>query len=282
MCMLMKMNFDLPITDNVNVNLRKSPHVLVSGVTGSAKSTALMGINLRAMTSKSNFNDVIGMCALSYFIDPKRSDLSHLRNCLINGEKRVVTTPSMAAKLLRILVENMEQRYSYFYGRFGLDFSSANDEGKAFRPILITIDELSALLIDKKNCSDILSYLAKLILLGRQAGFFVLTGIQRPESSVFPRQISLEYNTRILLKASSADNDTLRMLFPMIDPKQIPRTKGGPGNGLIYEEGQGWLIPRPIQLPNYFSLNIPKVINQIEKNIDTNWFIDESSYWKNI
>lgn len=278
----MKMSFDLPIAPSVSINLRKSPHVLVSGVTGSAKSTALMGINLRAMTSKTTVKNALGMCALTYFIDPKRSDLSHLRSVLVNGEKRVVTTPSMAAKMLRILVENMEKRYQFFNGRFGLDFANADEAGRVFRPVLVTIDELSALLLDKKNRAEILSYLTKLILLGRQAGFFVLTGIQRPESSVFPRQISLEYNTRILLKANSADNDTLRMLFPMVDPKELPMTTGGPGNGLIYEEGQGWLIPRPIQLPNYFSLDIPKVIRRIESRINVDWFIDESSYWKTI
>ena len=135
---------------NILLDIRKSPHILVSGITGSAKSTVLMGLNLHFMTSKAI------------------------------GDKRVVSTPTMAANLLRILVNNMEARYAFFHGEFGKDFSAFKKDVKIFRPIIITIDELSALLLDAKNRSEILNYITKLVLLGRQAGFFVITGIQRP------------------------------------------------------------------------------------------------------
>lgn len=276
------MNFNIPITESNDLDIRKSPHILVSGITGSAKSTVLMGLNLHFMTSKTANDSMVGMSAKTFFIDPKRSDISHLSDYLVNGDKRVVSTPTMAAKLLRVLVANMEARYTYFHGEFGKDFSSFKKDGKIFRPVFVTIDELSALLLETKTRAEILNRLTKLVLLGRQSGFFVITGIQRPESSVFPRQISLEYNTRILLKANSADNDTLRMLFPMIEPKKLPQTIGGPGNGLIYQEGLDWLVPRPIQFPDYFKLDIPELVQQIENNINPDLFIDESDYWQTI
>ena len=72
------------------------------------------------------------------------------------------------------------------------------------------------------------------------------------------------------------------MLFPMTEPKKLPQTTGGPGNGLIYQEGLNWLVPRPIQFPNYFKLNIPRLVRHIEENIDLDLFIDESEYWQTI
>lgn len=273
------MNFKINLTPDASFDLRKSPHILVSGVTGSAKSTALMGINLRAMTSK-DVAEERGPCALSFFIDPKNAEFSRLDNYLENGGKRVVTTSTMAAKLLRITCKNMEARYRHLNADFGGDFSSVIRDGKVYRPVLVTIDELASLLLDKKTRDEILGYMAKLLLLGRQAGFFLCLGMQRPDATSFPRQLSLECNTRILMRPNSADNDSKRMLYPFVDPKQLPITADYIGNGLIFAEGNGWQVPHPFVLPNYMALDIPSVIQRIERNIDPNWFIDESDYWQ--
>lgn len=60
------MNFKISITPDATFDMRKSPHILVSGVTGSAKSTALMGINLRAMTSKGTVEERGHVCSRFY------------------------------------------------------------------------------------------------------------------------------------------------------------------------------------------------------------------------
>ncbi len=273
------MNFKISITPDATFDMRKSPHILVSGVTGSAKSTALMGINLRAMTSKGTVEER-GPCVLSFFIDPKMLNLVVLNEFLDNGNKRVVTTSTMAAKLLRITCENMESRYRYMNANFGGDFSTVIRDGKVYRTVLITIDELASLLLDKKTRDEILSYMAKLLLLGRQAGFFLCLGMQRPDATSFPRQLSLECNTRILMRPNSADNDSKRMLYPFVDPKQLPITADYIGNGLIFAEGNDWQVPHPFVLPNYMALDIPNVIRHIESNINPNWFIDETDYWQ--
>ena len=273
------MNFNINFSPDTSFDMRKSPHILVSGVTGSAKSTVLMGINLRAMTSK-GIAEKRGPCALSFFVDPKNAEFSRLDKYLENGNKRVVTTSTMAAKLLRVTCENMEARYRHLNADFGSDFSTVIRDGKVYRPVLVTIDELASLLLDKKTRDEILSYMAKLLLLGRQAGFFLCLGMQRPDATSFPRQLSLECNTRILMRPNSADNDSKRMLYPFVDPKQLPITADYVGNGLIFAEGNGWQVPHPFVLPNYMALDIPSVIQRIESNIDPNLFIDESDYWQ--
>lgn len=273
------MNFNINIAPDTCFDLRKSPHILASGVTGSAKSTALMGINLRAMTGKGTVEER-GPCALSFFVDPKNAEFSRLDEYLENGDKRVVTTSTMAAKLLRVTCSNMEARYRHLNADFGGDFSSVIRDGKVYRPVLVTIDELASLLLDKKTRDEILGYMAKLLLLGRQAGFFLCLGMQRPDATSFPRQLSLECNTRILMRPNSADNDSKRMLYPFVDPKQLPITADYIGNGLIFAEGNGWQVPHPFVLPNYMGLDIPNVIQRIERNIDPDWFIDETDYWQ--
>ena len=82
------------------------------------------------------------------------------------------------------------------------------------------------------------------------------------------------------MRPNSADNDSKRMLYPFVDPKQLPITADYIGNGLIFAEGNGWQVPHPFVLPNYMALDIPSVIQRIERNIDPNWFIDESDYWQ--
>lgn len=273
------MNFNIELSKEAEFSLRKAPHILISGVTGSAKSTALMGINLRAMSSKSK-KEKRGPCALTFFIDPKNAEFSRLNPFFQSNYTRSVTTSTQAAKLLRICCENMLNRYKHLNAKFGGDFATVNRDGKVYRPVLITIDELASLLLEKKTRDEILGYMAQLLLLGRQAGFFLCIGIQRPDATSFPRQLSLECNTRILMRPNSADNDSKRMLYPFIDPKQLPITGDDVGNGLIFAEGNGWQVPRPFLLPNYMSLDIPKVVGQIEQSIDPDWFIDESSYWE--
>ena len=109
-------------------------------------------------------------------------------------------------------------------------------------------------------------------------------GIQRPSADILPRDTSLQFNTSILLAPNSVDNDTKRMLFPMTDVKSLPIVEANEegnarGTGLIYEEGLGWIVPRPIYLPNISHLNIPSIVSRIEREINPSWFIKED-YWQ--
>ena len=271
---------------NQILDWKKSPHLLLSGVTGSAKTSALLLASLSSMTSKGIIPGKRGMTAKVYFADGKGA----LRSFL---DTKVAVTPAQLAKLLRISVENMKARYQNFNGDFGMDASDYIDGlGRSIRPVIISIDELGIFLNDPKTRGEILHYLFELLVGARQASIYVspqlghkvIVGIQRPSAEILPRDTSLQFNTRILMAPNAADNDTKRMLFPMTDVKALPIVEANAegnarGTGLIYEEGLDWIVPRPIYLPDISNLNIPSIVTRIDNEVDPNWFIKED-YWQ--
>ena len=51
------------------LNWQRSPHLLLSGVTGSSKSSALLLASLSSMSPKSSLGEQRGMSAKAYFAD---------------------------------------------------------------------------------------------------------------------------------------------------------------------------------------------------------------------
>lgn len=63
------------------VDWKASPHLLISGVTGSTKTNTIEDVLLSTMSAKSRLNaQELGMCAKAYVIDGKGSDLASLKH----------------------------------------------------------------------------------------------------------------------------------------------------------------------------------------------------------
>ncbi|WP_153052092.1 FtsK/SpoIIIE domain-containing protein, partial [Streptococcus suis] len=77
----------------------KCPHILVSGGTGSGKSVFITFLILELLKRQSTV----------YIADPKNSDLGSLSHYF--GEKYVATTPNNIARIVRLVVEEMQGRY---------------------------------------------------------------------------------------------------------------------------------------------------------------------------
>ena len=76
---------------------------------------------------------------------------------------------------------------------------------------------------------------------------------------------------------NGADIDTKRMLFPMVDAKGLPLTDNVKGSALFYKNG--YIMPKPVYFPNMATIDIPSVIDRIQKEVNPNWFIKED-YWE--
>lgn len=158
----------IKLTSNCVIDWKSSPHMLVSGVTGSTKTNTLEDVLLSSMSSKSRLNNQkVGMCAKAYLIDGKGADLASLR-----GLKPAVT-PNEAARTLRVLVQNMHKRYAHFSGDFGKVAGDYLINNRSVRPVVIVIDELAVLLNDPKIKAEILRYLFELLVAARQASIYV-------------------------------------------------------------------------------------------------------------
>lgn len=285
----MRMNFNLSLNDEVTINNRTSPHLICSGVTGSGKTGVILLAMLKSMSCKvqdrsspcfGNYSfsaaGEIGMCADAYVIDGKGGDLTQLP---LPPDHIAITSPQ-AAGLLRRMVSNMHERYSRYKAGFGQDLVSYEFDGRRVRPIIIVIDELAVLLNDSTTGAEIKSYLSTLLNASRMANMYIYIGIQRPSAEVITRDTTLQLGTRILLLDTVADSNTLKMLFPMVDPEMLPMSDGRRGSGLIYVEGQEYATARPIHFPNVYDLDVIKVVENIRREIKLNEFVDESEYWK--
>ena len=160
------------------IDWKSSPHMLVSGVTGSTKTNTLEDVLLSVMSNKSRLEgQQEGMAAKVYLIDGKEADLASLK--MLNP----AVTSNQAARTLRILVQNMHKRYSHFSGQFG---KTANDyivDGKRVRDAVIIIDELAVLLNDQKLRSEIQRHLFELLIAARQASIYVSPPLGAKNSS---------------------------------------------------------------------------------------------------
>lgn len=268
------------LTPNCIIDWKTSPHMLVSGVTGSAKTNTLEDVLLSVISSKSRVDiKSQGMCAKVYIIDGKGADLGSLK--MLNP----AVTPNQTARMLRILTKNMHKRYEHFSGMFGKTASDYFYNGKRVRDVVVIIDELAVLLNEPKLRSEIQRYLFELLIAARQASIYVspfgairvVVGIQRPSAEILPRDITLQFNNRFLMAANGADSDTKRMLFPMSDVKGLPLTENIKGSALFYKNG--FMMPKPVYFPDMSTINIPRTIARIQGEVNPNWFVNED-YWE--
>lgn len=264
---IMTSNFLIKLDRATSFSLKGSGGLLIVGRSGSGKTNTTTYIMLKAMSQCD--------CGL-YVVDAKRADMYGLHQFLKNGEKLVASTTNQIARLLRIINENMSARYEHFTnGKWGQDFSEYR-----FRPYLLVIDEVSAMLAEAgKNKKEIMGELRQIILRGRQAGIFTLISGQRIDATILDRDITLQLGTRIVM--GQADAETYRMAYPMVnDIKALPLVPNKPGYGLIYSDGQEISNPTPFVSPNMFNIDVPTVITRLEDNYNSSKYVDESSYWK--
>ena len=153
------------------IDWQTNPHLLISGRTGSQKTTALENIMLHCMSNKpgSKNNSNMGMSAKLYLIDGKGSDLSTLRD-----EVPVAVTPNETARMLRTVCVDMHKRYENYSGDFGKTAADyVDDHGRHIRQVVIVVDELAVLLNESKTRSEIQKYLFELLVAARQASIYV-------------------------------------------------------------------------------------------------------------
>ncbi|MBP2057307.1 DNA segregation ATPase FtsK/SpoIIIE-like protein [Lactobacillus colini] len=157
------MTFKICLSSNCEISVKASPHILISGVTGSTKTNTIFDILLSSLSTQR------GIGARAYVIDGKGSDLASLKKFL-----PVAITPSQAAGMLRVLTKDMRRRYENFSGEFGKTAADYMDEdGRSVQQVVVVIDELAVLLRDPKIKGEIQRYLFELLVAARQASIYV-------------------------------------------------------------------------------------------------------------
>ena len=186
---------------NVYADLKKMPHLLVAGTTGSGKSVCLNTI-IMSMLYRSTPDEVKLM-----MIDPKRGVEMAKYNGLPNLIIPVVIEPAKAAGALQWAVSEMITRYKQFNQYGSKDLESYNDkllrEGKKpLHKLVIVIDEFADLMmISSKEVEDAVCRIAQL---GRASGIHLIIATQSPRADIFTGLIKANVPSRIALTVGNA------------------------------------------------------------------------------
>jgi DNA segregation ATPase FtsK/SpoIIIE, S-DNA-T family len=199
----------------VVADLKKMPHLLIAGATGSGKSVCVNAI-VTSLLCRLNPKDL-----RLVMIDPKMLELTGY-NGIPHLLMPVVTESRLAAKALRFMVVEMQRRYQRLARRGVRDIESYNEsltqhagltpevpEDEGHLPyVVVIVDELADLMLTLGN--EIEDPIARLAQMARAVGIHLVVATQRPSVDVITGMIKANFPSRIAFQvASKVDSRTI-------------------------------------------------------------------------
>jgi S-DNA-T family DNA segregation ATPase FtsK/SpoIIIE len=178
-------------------DLTQMPHLLVAGATGSGKSVCINTI-ITSILYKATPEEVKFI-----LIDPKKVELIAYKG-LPHLFAPVVTDPKKASSVLKLVVEEMENRYELFSesGTRGItSYNKSVGPEERLPYIVVVIDELSDLMM--VAASEVEDNICRLAQMARAAGIHLVIATQRPSVDVITGLIKANIPSRISFAVSS-------------------------------------------------------------------------------
>ena len=250
-------------------DLKKLPHLLIAGTTGSGKSVGINSMILSLLYKNSPDNLRLVM------IDPKMLEFS-MYNDIPHLLTPVITKAADAINALANMVSEMERRYTLMSKTKTKNIENYNEkaqkEGYDTMPyIVVVIDELADLMMTSGK--DVEYSIARLAQMARASGIHLIVATQRPSVDVVTGLIKANLPSRLSYKVGQK-----------IDSKIILDSMGaesllGRGDMLFTPPGMSGLVR--IHAPWSTESEIEKVVDflkeQREVVYDMNFIKDRTS-----
>ena len=182
-------------------DLRKMPHGLIAGATGSGKSVCINSM-LISLLYKATPQEVKLL-----LIDPKMVELAPY-NHIPHLVSPVITDVKAATAALKWAVEEMERRYELFahtgvrdIGRFNKKAEEAGQFADRLPYIVIIIDELADLMM--MSPAEVEESICRIAQKARACGIHLVLATQRPSVDVITGLIKANIPTRVAFSVSS-------------------------------------------------------------------------------
>lgn len=224
----------------VVTDLKKMPHGLIAGATGSGKSVCINSI-LVSLLYKASPEDLKLL-----LIDPKMVELAPY-NSIPHLVSPVITDVKAATAALKWAVEEMERRYELFAHTGVRDINRFNELALKHKQysdklpyIVIIIDELADLMM--MSPADVEEAICRIAQKARACGIHLIVATQRPSVDVITGLIKANIPTRVAFSVSS-----------QVDSRTIIDISGaekllGRGDMLFLENGSS----KPVRLQGTF------------------------------
>ncbi|MEG9460959.1 MAG: DNA translocase FtsK, partial [Bacillus amyloliquefaciens] len=248
----------------VVIDLKKMPHGLIAGATGSGKSVCINTI-LVSLLYKADPSDVKML-----LIDPKMVELAPY-NQIPHLVSPVITDAKAATAALKWVVEEMERRYELFahsgvrdIGRFN-ELTADHKTGEKLPYLVVVIDELADLMMVAPN--DVEESIARIAQKARACGIHLLVATQRPSVDVITGMIKANIPTRIAFSVSSQVDS--RTIIDMAGAEKLL----GKGDMLYWENGTG----KPVRLQGNFvsDREIDRVVSHVRKQLPPSYLFEQ-------
>ena len=250
-------------------DLKKLPHLLIAGTTGSGKSVGINSMILSLLYKNSPDNLRLVM------IDPKMLEFS-MYNDIPHLLTPVITKAADAINALANMVSEMERRYTLMSKTKTKNIENYNEkaqkEGYETMPyIVVVIDELADLMMTSGK--DVEYSIARLAQMARASGIHLIVATQRPSVDVVTGLIKANLPSRLSYKVGQK-----------IDSKIILDSMGaesllGRGDMLFTPPGMSGLVR--IHAPWSTEAEIEKVVeflkDQRTVSYDMNFIKDRAS-----
>ena len=250
-------------------DLKKLPHLLIAGTTGSGKSVGINAMILSLLYK--NSPDQLRLL----MIDPKMLEFS-IYNDIPHLLTPVITKPKQAIISLNNMVNEMERRYELMAESRTKNIENYNEKvkkegGEHFPYIVVIIDELADLMMTSGK--DVELSIARLAQKSRACGIHLIIATQRPSVDVVTGLIKANLPSRISYRVGQK-----------IDSKIILDQMGaesllGRGDMLFTPPGAPALVR--LHAPWATEEEIEKIVNfikaQREPNYDKSFLIEESN-----
>ncbi|MFA7611386.1 MAG: DNA translocase FtsK 4TM domain-containing protein [Sulfurimonas sp.] len=249
-------------------DLKKLPHLLIAGTTGSGKSVGINAMILSLLYK--NSPDQLRLL----MIDPKMLEFS-IYNDIPHLLTPVITKAKQAIVALNNMVSEMERRYSLMSENRTKNIEGYNDKvkktgGEHLPYIVVIIDELADLMMTSGK--DVEHSIARLAQMARASGIHLVVATQRPSVDVVTGLIKANLPSRISYRVGQK-----------VDSKIILDQQGaesllGKGDMLFTPPGSTGLVR--LHAPWSTEDEIEKIVDfiktQREPNYDKSFLVEES------
>ena len=180
-------------------DLKKLPHLLIAGTTGSGKSVGVnaMIVSLLYRNSPQNLKMIM--------IDPKMvefsiyEDIPHLLTPIITDSKKAITALSSAVKEMERRYKLMSALKTKTIENYNQKCHEAGQEPLAF--LVIIIDELADLMMTGGKDAEF--PITRIAQMGRACGMHLIVATQRPSADVVTGIIKTNLPSRVAFKVST-------------------------------------------------------------------------------
>lgn len=183
---VMVQNGSMKLMSNVSWAFDSLPHMLIAGGTGGGKTYFLLTI----------IESLLKTNAKLFILDPKNADLADLGTIMDNvyyKQEDISTCVHDFYSKMMARSTAMKLMYTYKTGE--------NYAYLGLEPNFLIFDEYVAYMemLSNKESMEVINKIKQIVMLGRQAGFFIILACQRPDAKYLQDGIRDQFNFRVAL-----------------------------------------------------------------------------------